>query len=312
MITLPKVTIVGSGNVGATATFYIAERGLADVVMLDVKEGMPQSKALDATHCAPLRNYDVSITGSNDFSAMAGSDVVVITAGLPRKPGMSREDLLNINAKIVAGVSENIARYAPNAIVIVVSNPLDIMTYVAWKVTGFGIRRVMGMAGVLDSTRFRYFIAEELGVSPRDVQSLVLGGHGDEMVPLPEYSTVGGIPITELMTPKRIEELVVRTRKGGGEIVGHLKTGSAFYAPAASTTEMVESILRDNKRILPVAAYLRGEYGIKGYFIGVPALLGANGIEKILEIPIEDRWVEQMRKSAELVEDTISKLEIDI
>jgi malate dehydrogenase len=309
---MAKVSIIGSGQVGATATYYIAERGLADVVMTDIVPGMPQSKALDALHCAPLRNYDVNITGTNDYADIAGSDVVVITAGLPRKPGMTREDLLNINAKIVAGVSEQIATHAPNAVVIVVTNPLDIMTYVAWKVTGFGIRKVMGMAGVLDSTRFRTFIAEELKVSPQDVQALVLGGHGDEMVPVPEFSTVGGIPITELISAERLDQLVDRTRKGGGEIVGYLKTGSAFYGPAASITEMVECIVRDNHRILPVAAYLRGQYGIKGSFIGVPALLGKNGIERIYEIPIEDRWKDQLKRSQQLIEETLAKLEIDL
>ena len=309
---MPKVTIIGSGQVGATASYYIAERGLADVVMTDIVDGMPQAKATDAMHCAPCRNYDVDIKGTNDLADMAGSDVVVVTAGLPRKPGMSREDLLNINAKIVAGVSEQIALHAPNAVVIVVTNPLDIMTYVAWKVTGFGIRNVMGMAGVLDSTRFRYFIAEELGVSPQDVTALVLGGHGDEMVPVPQYSVVNGIPVTELIPQKRLEELLERTRKGGGEIVGLLKTGSAFYGPAASITEMVECIVRDNHRILPVAAYLRGEYGIKGYFVGVPAMLGRNGLEKIYEIPIDEKGKEQLRRSTDLIEETISKLEIDI
>lgn len=309
---MAKVTIVGSGQVGATATYYIAERGLADVVMTDIVPGMPQSKALDALHCAPLRNYDVNITGTNDYADIEGSDVVVITAGLPRKPGMTREDLLNTNAKIVAGVAENIARYAPDAVVIVVTNPLDIMTYVAWKATGFGIRKVMGMAGVLDSTRFRYFIAEELGVSPQDVSALVLGGHGDEMVPVPEYSVVNGIPITELIEPNRLDELVDRTRKGGGEIVGLLKTGSAFYGPAASITEMVECIVRDNHRILPVAAYLRGEYGIKGHFIGVPAMLGRHGVERVIEIPIDAPRREQLQRSIALVEDTVAKLEIDI
>jgi len=281
-------------------------------VMTDIVPGLPQAKATDALQCAPLRHYDVSITGTNDYADIAGSDVVVVTAGLPRKPGMTREDLLNINAKIVAGVSQKIALYAPEAVVIVVTNPLDIMTYVAWKVTGFGVRKVMGMAGVLDSTRFRYFIAEELGVSPQDVRALVLGGHGDEMVPVPEFSTVSGIPITELISPARLEQLVDRTRKGGGEIVGYLKTGSAFYGPAASITEMVECIVRDTHRILPVAAYLRGEYGIKGSFIGVPALLGRHGIERVFEIPIEERWQEQLRRSQRLIEETLGKLEIDI
>lgn len=309
---MPKVTIVGSGQVGATATYYIAERGIADVVMTDIVEGMPQAKATDALHCAPLRNYDVEITGTNDYADMAGSDVVVITAGLPRKPGMTREDLLNINSKIVAGVSEQVAIHAPNATIIVVTNPLDIMTYVAWKASGFGIRKVMGMAGVLDSTRFRYFIADELDVSPQDVTALVLGGHGDEMVPVPEHSVVRGIPVTELIPEKRLEELLERTRKGGGEIVGLLKTGSAFYGPAASITEMVESIVRDNKRVLPVAAYLRGEYGIKGYFVGVPARLGRNGIEKIYEIPIGDERQENLKRSTALIEETIAKLEIDL
>lgn len=309
---MPKVTIIGSGQVGATATYYIAERGLADVVMTDVVPGLPQAKALDAMQCAPLRHYDVDIKGTNDLADMAGSDVVVVTAGLPRKPGMTREDLLNTNARIVAGVSEQIARHAPNAVVIVVTNPLDIMTYVAWKVTGFGVRKVMGMAGVLDSTRFRYFIAEELGVAPCDVQALVLGGHGDEMVPVPECSVVAGIPVTELVAPDRLEQLVERTRKGGGEIVAHLKTGSAFYGPAASITEMVESIVRDNRRILPVAAYLRGEYGIRGYFVGVPALLGRNGVERVFEVPIGEQGREQLARSTRLIEETIGKLEVPV
>lgn len=309
---MPKVTIVGGGNVGATAMYYLAERNLADIVLLDINEGLPQAKAIDAQHCSPLRRYHLGIEGSSDFSAIADSDVVVITAGLPRKPGMTREDLLNKNAAIVASVSQNIAEYAPNAIVVVVSNPLDIMTYVAWKVTGFGIRRVMGMAGVLDSTRFRYFVAEELEVSPKEVQGLVLGGHGDEMVPLPEYSVVGGIPLTELIAPERLDAIIKRTRSGGGEIVSHLKTGSAFYAPAASVIEMVECILTDRKRILPVAAYLRGEYGIDGYFIGAPALIGKNGIEKVYEVPISDQWKEQMQKSSQLIETTIGKLEMSL
>lgn len=309
---MAKVTIIGSGQVGATATYYIAERGLADVVMTDVVAGMPQAKATDALHCSPLRNWDVRVTGTNDMAEMAGSDVVVVTAGLPRKPGMTRENLLNTNAKIVAEVSEQIARHAPDATVIVVTNPLDIMTYVAWKVTGFGIRRVMGMAGVLDSTRFRYFIAEELDVSPQDVTALVLGGHGDEMVPVPEYSVVRGIPVTELIPPKRLEAIVDRTRKGGGEIVSLLKTGSAFYGPAASITEMVECILRDNHRILPVAVYLRGEYGISGHFVGVPVMLGRQGVVKVFEIPIDDTRREQLRRSVALIEETVSKLAVRI
>ncbi len=308
----PKVTIVGSGNVGATATYYLAERNIAEVVMVDVKEGVPQAKALDANHTAPLRDYDVTVTGSNDFSAMKDSKVVVVTAGLPRKPGMTREDLLNTNARIMKSVSQNIAEYAPNSTVIVVSNPLDIMTYVAWKVTGFGTKKVMGMAGVLDSTRFRTFIAQELRVEPKEVQALVLGGHGDEMVPLPEYSVVDGIPITELIEPARLEQIIDRTRKGGGEIVGYLKTGSAFYAPAASTIEMVEAIIRNKRRILPVAAYCKGEYGIQNAFMGVPALIGKNGIEKIYEIPIADRWKEQMQKSVKLIQTTIDKLDIEL
>ncbi len=309
---MSKVTIIGSGQVGATATYYIAERGLADVVMTDIVEGMPQSKALDALHCAPLRNYDVNITGTNDLADMAGSDVVVVTAGLPRKPGMTREDLLNINAKIVSGVCEQIALHAPNAVVIVVTNPLDIMTHLAWKVTGFGIRKVMGMAALLDSTTIRYFISEELGVAPQDVRGHVLGGHGDEMVPVPEYSVVAGIPVTELIPAKRLEEIVDRTRKGGGEIVNYLKTGSAFYGPAASITEMVECILRGTRRILPVAAYLRGEYGIDGYFMGVPAVLGRNGVEEVIELPIDETRQEQLRASARLVEETMGKLAVTV
>ena len=285
---MKKVTIIGGGNVGATATYYIAEKNIADIVLLDIAEGMPQAKGLDFSQAAPLRNYGVNIHGSNDFADLADSDVVVITAGIPRKPGMDRMDLLKINTKIVSDVSAKVAEYAPNAIVIVVTNPLDRMCSVALHSTGFALKRVMGMAGMLDSTRFRYFVAEKLNVAVTDVDALVLGGHGDTMVPLPRFTTVAGIPITELMSPEDIEALSNRTRAGGAEIVKYLKTGSAFYAPAASAAEMVEAILTDEKRILSVSAYLRGEYGYSDIFLGVPVLLGKNGVEKIIELDLND------------------------
>jgi len=300
---MKKVSVIGAGHVGASATYFIAEKNIADVVMVDIVEGMPQAKGLDFTHATPLRNYGVKTVGTNDYAEIAGSDVVVITAGIPRKPGMDRMDLLKINAGIVGTAARNVATYAANATIIVVSNPLDIMCMVALDASGFALKRVFGMAGILDSTRFRYFVAEKLDVAVTDVQAMVLGGHGDTMVPLPRFTTVSGIPITELMEAEDIEKLVDRTRKGGAEIVKYLKTGSAFYAPAASASEMVEAILTDRKRIAPAAAYLRGEYGYEALYLGVPVLIGARGAERIIELDLSadekarlDRSVEAVKK----------------
>lgn len=304
-----KVSIVGAGNVGATAAYYVAEKVIADIVMVDVAEGVTQAKALDFLHAGPMRRYDVSIKGTGDFSEIADSDVVVITAGFPRKPGMDRMDLLKVNAGIVKSVAQNIAKYAPNSTVLVVSNPLDIMCHVAFRTTGFAVQRVMGMAGILDSTRFRYFVAQELGCALTDVHAMVLGGHGDQMVPLPRFTTVAGIPITEMLDKSVIDRMVERTRKGGAEIVGHLKTGSAYYAPAASVAEMIEAIITDRKTLAPCACYLRGEYGIHDLFIGVPALLGKNGIERIVELDLENEEADQLEASANAVQKGVEELD---
>jgi malate dehydrogenase len=303
-----KVSIIGAGNVGATAAYCIAEKVIADIVMVDVIEGMTQAKALDFLHAGPMRGYDVSIQGTNDFSAILDSDLVVITAGLPRKPGMDRMDLLKVNAEIVKAAAKSIARYAPNATVIVVSNPLDVMCHVALRTTGFAMHRVIGMAGILDSTRFRYFVAQELGCALTDVHAMVLGGHGDQMVPLPRFTTVAGIPITRLLDDPTVERLIDRTRKGGAEIVAHLKTGSAYYAPAASVAEMVEAILTDRKTLAPCAVYLRGEYGIEDLFIGVPVLLGKNGVERIVELDLDASEMAQLRSSAAAVKRGVDEL----
>jgi malate dehydrogenase len=306
---MAKVSIVGSGNVGATSALYIAEKRIADVVLVDVIEGLARGKALDAIEAAPLRQYDTWIDGEADFSKMKNSDVVVVTAGKARTPGMSRDDLLQINAKIIKSVAEEIERYAPNAILVMVTNPLDVMCYVALKVTGFALKRVVGMAGVLDATRFRYFLAAEMGVNVADTTALVLGGHGDSMVPLPRYTTVCGIPIPELLSKDTIDKLIERTRKGGAEIVSYLKSGSAFWAPAAAVAEMVECIVRDKKRILPCSAYLRGEYGIEGLFVGVPIKLGQNGVEGIIELSLIDEEKDALNQSAASVKTIIEKLE---
>jgi malate dehydrogenase len=298
-----KVSIVGAGNVGATAAHWIAAKELADVVLIDVVEGIPQGKALDLLEAMPIEKRDVSVTGSNDYAATANSDIVVITAGLPRKPGMSRDDLLHTNFKILSDVVQKVVAHSPESILIVVSNPLDAMAQAAYRLAGFNRERVIGMAGILDSARFRSFIAAELNVSVENVTAFVLGGHGDTMVPLPRYSTVAGIPITELIAPGRLEALVQRTRDGGAEIVKHLKTGSAYYAPSAATVEMVEAILKDKKKILPCAAYLQGEYGIEGYYIGVPCKLGAAGLEKIIEIKLTAEEDAALKQSAEAVKE---------
>lgn len=306
---MAKVSIVGSGNVGATSALYIAEKRIADVILVDVVEGLARGKALDAIEAAPLRQYDTWIEGEVDFSKMKDSDVVVVTAGKARTPGMSRDDLLQINAKIIKSVAEEVERYAPNAILVMVTNPLDVMCYVALKATGFALKRVVGMAGVLDSTRFRYFLAAEMGVNVADTTALVLGGHGDSMVPLPRYTTVCGIPIPELLPKDTIDKLIERTRKGGAEIVSYLKSGSAFWAPASAVAEMVECIVRDKKRILPCSAYLRGEYGIEGLFVGVPIKLGHNGVEQIIELSLVDEEKDALNQSAASVKTIIEKLE---
>jgi len=303
-----KVTVIGAGNVGATAAQRLAEKELCDVVLVDIIEGVPQGKALDLAEAAPIEKHDAHLVGANAYDASAGSDIVIITAGIPRKPGMSRDDLLTTNAGIVKKVTQEVASRSPNATLIIVSNPLDAMCHVAFDASRFPKQRVIGMAGVLDSARFRAFIAMELNVSVENTHAFVLGGHGDTMVPLPRYSSVAGIPITELMPPERIEALVKRTRNGGAEIVSLLKTGSAYYAPASAAVEMAESILKDKKKILPCAAYLEGEYGIKGLFIGVPVKLGASGIEQVIEIKLTSDENAALQKSAAAVQELKSAL----
>ncbi len=304
-----KITVVGAGNVGATAAQGIARRELAkQVVMVDVAEGIPQGKGLEQWESAPIEGFDTRVIGTNGYEETAGSDVVVITAGIARKPGMSREDLLNTNAGIVRQVSEKIRETSPDAIVVMVSNPLDVMAYVCKETTGFPRERVIGMAGVLDTARYRSFIAMELDVSVEDIQALVLGGHGDTMVPLASYTTVSGIPLTQLLARERIDALVERTRHGGAEIVSLLKTGSAYYAPAAATVQMVEAIVRDKKRILPCSAWLEGEYGPDGLFLGVPCKLGRRGLEGIIEVELTGEEREQLYRSAQAVKETMALL----
>ncbi|MHB2020375.1 MAG: malate dehydrogenase [Candidatus Xenobia bacterium] len=292
-----KISIIGAGNVGATAAMYLALRDYAHLVLVDIIEGMPQGKALDMMEAGPVFGYDTRVVGTNRFEDTAGSDIVVITSGLPRKPGMSRDDLLLANMEIVKGVTEKVAAASPNAIIIVVSNPLDAMTQLAWQVSKFPRERVLGMAGVLDTARFRYFLAEELKASVENVQAYVLGGHGDTMVPLVRYTTVGGIPIAGLLPKERVDAIVQRTRDGGAEIVKYLKTGSAYYAPAASVVEMVDSIVLDKKQILPAAAVLKGEYGVDGLAVGVPVKLGQKGIEQIIQIELTDEEKSQLQVS---------------
>lgn len=307
-----KITVIGAGNVGATAAQRLAEKELCDVVLIDIVEGVPQGKSLDLTEAAPIEKHDAHISGANDYDLSADSDIIIITAGIPRKPGMSRDDLISTNAGIVKTVTEQVTAASPNSILIIVSNPLDAMCHVAHQVSNFPKERVLGMAGVLDSARFRAFIAMELNVSVENTHAFVLGGHGDTMVPLPRYSTVAGIPITELMPQDRIEALVDRTRNGGAEIVGLLKTGSAYYAPASAAVEMAESILKDKKKILPCAVYLQGEYGINDLFIGVPVKLGAKGAEKVIEITLTDAEKAALQHSADAVQelkDILQKLD---
>ncbi|HPD56589.1 MAG TPA: malate dehydrogenase [Smithellaceae bacterium] len=303
-----KVTVVGAGNVGATAAQRLAEKELCDVVLVDIIEGVPQGKSLDLTQAAPIEKHDAHLTGANSYEASASSNIVIITAGIPRKPGMSRDDLLSTNRGIIKSVTKEVVKYSPNAILIIVSNPLDAMCHVALDESGFPKHRVIGMAGVLDSARFRAFLSMELNVSVENIHALVLGGHGDTMVPLPRFSTVAGVPITELIEARRIEEMVTRTRNGGAEIVSLLKTGSAYYAPASAAVEMAESILKDKKKILPCAAYLEGEYGISNLFVGVPVKLGSKGIEQIIELKLTAEEQQALKKSAAAVQELVDSM----
>ena len=306
---LSKITVVGAGHVGATTALRLAEASLArEVVLVDIVEGIPQGKALDLYESAPVVGFDTRLTGSNRYAEAAGSDVVVITAGIPRKPGMSRDDLLATNAGIVRSVSEEVRSSCPNAIVIVVSNPLDAMCYVAKETTGFDTSRVCGMAGILDTARYRYFIAERLDVSVEDIQALVLGGHGDTMVPLVSYTTISGIPLSQLLGRADVDALIQRTREGGAEIVRHLKEGSAYYAPSAAVAQMVEAIALDKKRILPCAAWLDGEYGFSGIYLGVPCKLGRRGVEEILEVELTEEERSALQTSAGHVKETLERL----
>lgn len=303
-----KVTVVGAGNVGGTTAQRLAERNYADVVLVDIVEGLPQGKALDILQSGPIYGFDSNVVGTNDYEATANSDVVVITSGSPRKPGMSRDDLLETNQNIVGSVTKEIVARSPDAILVIVANPLDAMCHVALDTSGFPRERVVGMAGILDTGRYRTFIAQELGVSVRDVNAVVLGGHGDTMVPLPSLATVAGVPISKLMPKDRVDAIVQRTRDGGAEIGGLLKTGSAFYAPSAASVEMVDSILLDQKRVLPCAAHLKGEYGVSGLFVGVPTKLGAKGIEDIIELDLSDEEKSELKASADSVQELVDVL----
>ncbi len=308
----PKISIIGAGNVGATAAVWAASKELGDIVLIDVPqtEGMPAGKALDLFQASPIEGFDSRITGATSYEPTADSDVVIITAGVARKPGMSRDDLLNINTSIVKSVAQEVAKHSPNAVLIVVSNPLDAMVYVAWKASGFPTKRVIGQAGVLDTARYRAFLAMEIGCSVEDVQALLLGGHGDDMVPLPRYTFAGGIPITQLIKKDRLDEIIKRTRNGGAEIVSLLKTGSAYYAPASATVAMAESIIRDKKRILPCAAYCEKEYGIGGYFVGVPCVLGKDGVEKVIEIEMDEAERRMFQSSVEHVKALVKAVKV--
>ena len=304
-----RITVVGAGHVGATCAQRLAEKELArEVVLVDIVEGIPQGKGLDQWETAPIEGFDSQVIGANDYEGAAESEIFIVTAGIARKPGMSRDDLLKTNAGIVESVSKEIARVAPNSIIIMVSNPLDVMAYVAMQTTGFPRERVIGMAGVLDTARYRSFISLELGVSVEDIQALVLGGHGDTMVPLVSYTSISGIPLTQFLGEDRIEALIERTRKGGAEIVGHLKTGSAYYAPSAAAVQMAEAIVRDKRRILPCAAYLEGEYGHEGIFLGVPCQLGKGGLQRIIEVELTESEGEALANSARAVHETIGAL----
>jgi malate dehydrogenase len=307
-----KISIVGAGNVGATAAHWAASKELGDIVLVDIPQvdGMPQGKALDLFEASPIEGFDSKIIGTTNYEPTAGSDVVIVTAGVARKPGMSRDDLININTGIVRSVAENVAKHSPNAVMIVVSNPLDAMVYVAWKASGFPTKHVIGQAGVLDTARYRSFLAMEVGCSVEDVQALLLGGHGDDMVPLARYTFAGGIPITQLVKPDRLEEIIKRARNGGAEIVGLLKTGSAYYAPAAATVQMAESIIRDKKRILPCAAYCDKEYGIGGFFVGVPCVLGTDGVERIIEIELDANEKKMFQSSVDHVKELVKTVKL--
>ena len=305
-----KITVVGAGNVGATAAHWLAAKELGDVVLVDIVEGVPQGKALDLAEAAPVEGYDVRLIGTNGYDETANSDVVIITAGLARKPGMSRDDLVRTNAEIVKQVSRQIKQHCPNAIVLVVSNPLDVMCWVAKQVTGFPRERVIGMAGVLDTARFRAFLAEALDVSVEDIQAMVLGGHGDTMVPLISYTAVAGIPVTHFLSKPTLDKIVERTRNGGAEIVGFLKTGSAYYAPSAAVVQMADAIVHDKKRLLPCAAWLQGEYGLSGMYCGVPCKLGRNGLEKILEVKLSPDEHAALKKSAEAVKEMMAAVSL--
>jgi len=304
-----KISIIGAGNVGATCAHWAAAKQLGDIVLVDIVEGMPQGKGLDLAEAAPIEGFDCKIVGTNGYDETADSDVIIITSGLPRKPGMSRDDLLAANAKIVRSVTEQVASRSPEAVIIVVSNPLDAMVYLAWKTSGFPPNRVVGQAGILDTARFRTFVAMELGVSVEDIITLLMGGHGDDMVPLPRYTSVGGIPLTQLLGKDRIDAIVERTRKGGGEIVSLLKTGSAYYAPAAATIQMAEAIIRDKKRLLPCAAYCDKEYGVGGYFVGVPCILGAGGVEKVIEVELDEQEKAAFAQSVQHVKELVAKIQ---
>ena len=303
-----KVTIIGAGFVGSTCAHWIAAKELADVVLVDIVEGIPQGKGLDLLEAGPIEGFDIHIVGANDYSQTQDSDVVILTSGAPRKPGMSREDLLKINADITASNIEQVVKTSPNASIIVVNNPMDTMAYLAHKVSGFPRERVMGQGGVLDAGRYRTFIAQEAGVSVEDVQAMLMGGHGDEMVPLPRYTTISGIPVTEFIPADRLQAIVERTKKGGGEIVQLLKTGSAYYAPSSATVQMAEAILKDKKRVVPASVLLQGEYGFNDIFFGVPVKLGAGGVEKIIELPLTNEEKALAEKSAGAVRDSIAAL----
>jgi len=304
-----KISIIGAGNVGATCAHWVAAAELGDIVLLDIVDGLPQGKALDLREASPIERFDSDIIGTNDYEDTAGSDVVIITSGLARKPGMSRDDLLAKNVAIVKSVSSQVAKHSPNAILIVVSNPLDAMVYTAWKASGFDTHRVVGQAGVLDTARFRAFIAMELDCSVEDISALLLGGHGDDMVPLPNYTSVAGIPVTHLIDKDRLDGIVERTRKGGGEIVSLLKTGSAYYAPSAASVQMAEAIIKDKRRILPCAAYCDRQYGIGGYFVGVPCVLGKGGVEQIIEVPLDSDEQAAFKLSIEHVKSLVAEVE---
>lgn len=303
-----KISIVGAGHVGANAALWIARKEIADVVLIDIVEGMPAGKALDIMEAGPVEGFDTAVTGSNDYRDLIGSDLVIITAGLPRKPGMTRSDLIEKNAAIVRGVVEEVVKNCPQAILMVVTNPLDVMVHVAWKLSGLPPQRIIGMAGALDSARLRAFVAAELGVSVEDVQAMVIGGHADEMVPLKRYTTVSGVPVTQLLSPEKVDRLIERTKKAGGEIVGLLKTGSAYYAPSACIAELSEAIIKDKKRLIPCAAYCKGKYGLNGVFVGVPVVLGSEGVEEIVEIELDSEEKKAFNDSVSAIKKLIGEL----